>query len=184
MGSGRIFKHIICTEEMELSRSAGLASDSRRSGGFSLLELAIVLVMAGLVMGFAGLTFSGYFQRSSAKRAAQVFARDLTLARSAALRSREAVVLRFNEEGGWYRIQMVGSETELVRRRFRVNADVDLSAIDLVFEGDSLRFSARGVAELENIEGRTSLGEARFSSGPTMFKVYFNSMGASKVEEG
>jgi Tfp pilus assembly protein FimT len=181
---GRIFEQIIDTEEVGLSRSSGRASDSRRSGGFSLLELAIVLVMAGLVMGFAGLTFSGYFQRSSAKRAAQVFAGDLTLARSAATRSREAVVLRFYEEGGWYRIQMAGSGTELVRRRFRVNADVDLSAIDLVFRGDSVLFSPRGVVNLENIQGRGSLGEARFSSGSTMFKVYFNSLGASKVREG
>lgn len=144
----------------------------------------MVLVMAGLVMGFAGLTFGGYFQRASAKAAAQVFAGDLTLARSTAMRSRQAVVLRFFEEGGWYRIQMAGSGTELVRRRFRANADVDLSSIDLVFRGDSVLFTARGVVDLENIQGKGSLGEARFSSGSTVFKVYFNSMGASKVQEG
>ena len=168
---------------MGLSEGSGLKSGTRGSGGFSLLELTIVLVMAGLVMGFAGLTFSGYFQRSSAKRAAQVFARDLALARSAAMRSREAVVLRFDESGRWYEIETMGSGTALVRRRFGVNADVDLSSIVLLFAGDSVVFSARGVADLGNIEGGASLGEARFASGATEFSVYFNSLGASKVEE-
>ena len=168
---------------MGLSEGSGLKSGTRGSGGFSLLELTIVLVMAGLVMGFAGLTFSGYFQRSSAKRAAQVFARDLALARSAAMRSREAVVLRFDESGRWYEIETMGSGTALVRRRFGVNADVDLSSIVLLFAGDSVVFSARGVADLSNIEGGASLGEARFASGATEFSVYFNSLGASKVEE-
>jgi len=74
--------------------------------------------------------------------------------------------------------------TELVRRRFGVNADVDLSAVDLRFRGDTVVFSARGVADLSNIAGSGSLGEATFTSGATMFMVYFNSLGASKVEEG
>lgn len=152
-------------------------------GGFTLLELVIVLVLAGITLGFAGLTFSGYFQRSSARRAAQVFARDLTLARSSAVRAREKVVIRFFESSRWYEIVAIDSDTEIARRRFGVNADVDLSAINLVFRGDSVVFSSRGVADLSNIQGGGSLGEARFTSGATEYSVYFNSMGASKVEE-
>ena len=152
-------------------------------GGFTLLEVAIVLLLAGLVLGFAGLTFSDYFQRSSARRAAQVFARDLTLARSAAVRAREEVVIRFFEASRWYEIVAIDSDTEIARRRFGVNADVDLSGIDLVFQGDTVVFSSRGVADLSNIQGAGSLGEARFAAGDTEYSVYFNSMGASKVEE-
>ena len=144
----------------------------------------MVLVLAGLVMGVAGVAFSGYYQRSSARRAAQVFARDLTLARSTAMRAREPVVVRFFEGSRWYQIEGLRSRTEVVRRRFGVNADVDLSAIDLRVRGDSVVFSPRGVADLKTIQGGGSLGEARFSAGAVMFKVYFNSMGASKVEEG
>lgn len=171
-------------EEVGLSERCRRKSGLWESGGFSLLELTIVLVMAGLVMGFAGLSFSGYAERSSARRAAQVFARDLTLARSTALRSREAVVVRFYESSRWYEIEMEESGTELVRRRFGVNADVDLSAIDLRFLGDTVLFSSRGVASFKNLPSSISLGEARFTAGNTMFRVYFNSMGASKVEEG
>ncbi len=155
----------------------------RGRGGFTLLELTIVLILAGVTLGFAGLTFSGYFQRSSALRAAQVFARDLTLARSSAMRARESVVIRFFESSRWYQIVAVPSETELARRRFGVNADVDLSAIDLVFNGDTVVFSSRGVADLSNIHGGGSLGEAHFEAGATGYTVSFNSMGASKVEE-
>ncbi|MGD8318936.1 MAG: GspH/FimT family pseudopilin [Gemmatimonadota bacterium] len=154
-----------------------------RARGFTLLELTIVLVLASLVLGYAGLTFSGYFQRSSARRAAQVFARDLTLARSAALRSREPVVIRFNEDGRWYQIQTSGSATELVRRRFGVSADVNLSAIDLRMRGDSVVFTPRGMADLSNIQGTGSLGEAAFAAGATEYDVLFNSMGASRVEK-
>lgn len=151
--------------------------------GFTILEITIVLVLASLVMGFAGLTFSDYFQRSSARRAAQVFARDLTLARSSAIRAREKVVVRFFESSRWYQIVALDSGTEIVRRRFGVNADIDLSDIELRFRGDTVWFNARGVADLSNIQGSGSLGEARFEAGDTEYSVYFNSMGASKVEE-
>lgn len=165
---------------MSTERRGAVAMGRR---GFTLLELTIVLVMAAAVIGFAGLTFSGYFQRSSARRAAQVFARDLSFARSSALRAREDVVVRFFESSRWYQIVALDSGTELVRRRFGVNADVDLSAISLELRGDTLLVSSRGVVDLSNISGGATLGEARFAAGATEYSVFFNSMGASKVEE-
>jgi prepilin-type N-terminal cleavage/methylation domain-containing protein len=150
--------------------------------GFTLLELLIVLVLAGLTLGFAGMTFSGYFQSSSAKRAAQVFSRDLAMARSAAVRSKEPIVIRFYESNRWYQVVAQASGTELVRRRFGVNADVALSAIELKFRGDTVVVSARGVVDLSNIQGSGTLGEASFAAGATRYTVSFNSLGASKVE--
>ena len=147
-----------------------------------MLELIIVLALSALTLGYAGLTFSGYFQRSSAQRAALVFARDLTLARAAAMRTRESVVIRFYETNKWYSVTETTSGTELVRRRFGVNADIALSSIDLYMQGDSVALSSRGVVSLANAYG--SLGEARFSAGATRYIVYFNSLGASKVERG
>lgn len=161
----------------------GAPSGRRGARGFTLLELVIVLVLAGLTLGFAGLTFSGYFERSSAQRAAQVFARDLTLARSAALRARSNVVIRFYESSRWYQVVIQSTGTELARRRFGVSADVALSAIDLRFKGDTLVMNSRGVADLTGISGNGSLGEARFTAGATQYTVTFNSLGASKVEE-
>jgi len=166
-----------------VSHGSATGSGRRGSRGFTLLELAIVLVLAGLTLGFAGLTFSGYFQRSSARKAAQVFARDLALARSAALRARENVVIRFYESSRWYQIVTQKSDMELARRRFGVDADVALSAIDLLMQGDTFVVNSRGIMDLSGISGGGSLGEARFAAGATEYSVYFNSMGASKVEE-
>jgi prepilin-type N-terminal cleavage/methylation domain-containing protein len=157
--------------------------DRRGRRGFTILELAVVLILAGLLLGWAALTFSGYFQRSSSQRAAQVFARDLTLARSSAMRTRESVVIRFYETSKWYQIETLGSSTEVVRRRFGVGGDVNLSAIDLRFRGDSVVVSPRGVFNLSNVSAGGSLGEARFKAGTTEYSVIFNSMGASKVQE-
>jgi len=160
-------------------------SGPRRPGGFTLLELTIVLVLTGLVMAIAGLTFSGYFQRSSARRAAQVFARDLSLARSTALRSRSKVVIRFDETNRWYQIVSKESGSQIVRRRFGEDADVALSGINLMIAGDSLVFNVKGVADLSDIQGSsTTLGEATFMFGAIRYTVFFNSLGASMIEEG
>lgn len=152
-----------------------------RRRGFTLLEMTIVLVLSGLTLGFAALTFSDYARRVSAQRAAQVFARDLALARSSALRTREPVVIRFYEASRWYTVVMQESGDEVVRRRFGANGDIDLSAIDLYMQGDTVLFNGRGVASLSNAFG--SLGEARFTAGTVRFDVTFNAMGASEVEE-
>ncbi len=162
-------------------RGAGATGLGRWRGGFTLLELVVVLTLSGLVLGFAGLTFSGFFQRSSARRAAQLFAQDLTAARSYAVRSREAVVIRFYESSLWYEIATQTTATEVVRRRFGINADIDLSAVTLDITGDSLVFSARGVADLSGASG--ALGTATFSSGAITYTVSFNGMGASKIDQ-
>ena len=154
----------------------------RTRRGFTLLELVVVLSLSALVLGFAGLTFSGYFQRSSARRAAQIFAQDLTAARSYAVRSREPVVIRFYESSLWYEIETQTTATEVVRRRFLgASADIELSAVTLDITGDSLLFSARGVADLSGAGG--ALGTATFSSGATTYTVSFNGMGASKIDQ-
>lgn len=140
-------------------------------------------MIAGLVLGVAGLTFSDYFSHSSARDAAAVFARDLSLARSTAMRSRKKVVVRFYESSLWYQVVMQDSETEIVRRRFGESADIALSGIDLRTRGDTVVVSPRGIVDLSGMGGHASLGEARFAFGATEYRVYFNSMGASKVEE-
>jgi len=154
----------------------------RRRGGFTLIELTIVVVIAGIVVTLGGLTFSGYFQRSSARRAAQVFAQDLVAARSFAIRSQEAVVVRFYETTLWYEVSTQSTATEITRRRFTgSSADIDLSGVTLDTTGDSLVFSSRGLADMSGAGG--SLGTATFSSGAITYTVSFNGMGASKIDE-
>lgn len=151
-----------------------------RRAGFTILEVLIVLVIGSLLLSFAVLTFTGYFHRDSARRAAQIFAQDLVAARSFALRSREPVVIRFYESSLWYQVETQGTDTEMARRRFGQNADIDLSGVSLDMDGDSLVFSARGIADMSGASG--PLGTATFSSGAASYVVSFNGLGASKVE--
>jgi prepilin-type N-terminal cleavage/methylation domain-containing protein len=157
-----------------MSRSRG------RRGGFTLIELAVVLLISGIGLTFALLSFGGYFQRVSAERAAQVFAQDLTLARSFAVRSREPVVIRFYEASLRYEVEAQSTASEIATRRFGVNADIDLSGIALDMPGDSVLFDVRGIADLSG--GGGPLGTASFSSGDVTYTVSFNSMGASKID--
>ncbi|MGD8288974.1 MAG: type II secretion system protein [Gemmatimonadota bacterium] len=151
-----------------------------RRSGFTLIEMIVVLSITAIGLTFAGVAFNSYFQRVSAERAAQVFAQDLTLARDWAVRSREPVVIRFYEGSLWYEVEAQSSATEVARRRFGVNADIDLSGVTLDFAGDSVVFNSRGIADLSGAGG--PLGTATFSSGPVTYTVSFNSMGASKMD--
>jgi prepilin-type N-terminal cleavage/methylation domain-containing protein len=159
-----------------MTTSSRLAS--RR--GFTLLELLMVVMLIAVVTTYGILQFSGYFQRTAAQRAAQVFARDLTLARGWATRGRQPVVIRFYESARWYEVVEQVSGTQVVVRRFGTNADIDLSGVELDFTGDQVVFDSRGAADLSGAAG--PLGTARFSSGAHRYTVSFNSMGASKIE--
>jgi prepilin-type N-terminal cleavage/methylation domain-containing protein len=148
-------------------------------GGFTLLEMTIVLIIGGVLMGMAALTFGNVATRGSARRAAQVFSRDLAMARSMAVRGREKVVIRFQEAADSLGYEVVtASGRELAVRRFGADQDVNLSAIDLTTTGDSLVFSNRGVATLA-----AAIDSATFSVGAATYLVTFNGMGASRVGE-
>jgi prepilin-type N-terminal cleavage/methylation domain-containing protein len=156
--------------------------ERKRRGGFTLIELTIVVVIAGVIVTLGGLTFSSYSQRSSARRAAQVFAQDLIAARGFAIRSQESVVLHVYESTLWYEVSTQSTGTEIVRRRFAgSSADIDLSGVTLEMTGDSLVFSSRGMADMTGAGG--PLGTATFSSGAITYTVSFNGMGASKIDE-
>jgi prepilin-type N-terminal cleavage/methylation domain-containing protein len=153
---------------------------TRSRSGFTLIEMVVVLTITAIGLTFAGVAFNSYFGRVSAQRAAQVFAQDLTLARDWAVRSREPVVIRFYEAGLWYEVEAQSSATEVARRRFGVNADIDLTGVNLDISGDSVVFNSRGIADLSGAGG--PLGTATFSSGAVTYTVSFNSMGASKID--
>ena len=160
-------------------RRPGDATAGRRRdpAGFTLLEMAVVPVIGGVLIAMSTLTFSNVNTRSSARRAAQVFARDLALARSMAVRGRERVVIRFDEGALWYDVETESGRT-LATRRFGPDADVNLTAIALGSAGDSLAFSNRGVGTLS-----ATLDTASFTAGAITYLVTFNAMGASQVGE-
>ena len=89
-------------------------------------------------------------------------------------------MIRFYEGTLWYEVESQSTATEIARRRFGGNGDIDLSTVTLDMSGDSLVFSTRGVADMSGAGG--ALGTATFSSGAISFTVSFNGMGASKID--
>ncbi len=151
----------------------------RGARGFTLIELAVVLVLASITIGMTSGGLIRYNRKIAAHHAAQLFVRDLSLARAHAVRGRESVVIRFSESSRWYSISTIPTGTELIRRRFNDNADISLAGIDLEMLGDTVFFTSRGI--LRGVSGQ--LGTATFSTGISTYAVQFNIMGASKVEQ-
>ena len=152
-----------------------------RSPGFTLLELLVVLTVGAVVASLGMLVFSGYFQRSSARHAAQIFAQDLVAARGFAIRSQQSVVIRFYESSRWYEVVSPAGDVEVARRRFGGGGEIDLTGVTLDAAGDSLVVDARGMLDLSGAGG--ALGTATFSSGPVTYTVSFNGMGTTKIDQ-
>lgn len=147
--------------------------------GFSLLELVAVLAIAIVASSIALNAYSTYLRNTSAQRAAEVFASDLALARSSAIRSRRNISLVFEESALRYVVRS-STGVEIARRSFGAAADLRLDALDLELRGDSLAFNSRGFADLSGATG--SVGRATFRNGSDLFGVSFNALGGSRIE--
>ena len=150
----------------------------KRGAGVTLIEILVVLVIMGITLGAVAMTFNLYLDRSSAKRAAEIFGQDLTVARNAAARSRQTVVMDFDEGSLSYVVRVEEGDT-LLYRFFDADSDITLSSLDLQITGDTVAFNSRGVADLSGAVG--TLGKAVFTAGNTTYAVSFNSMGSSRV---
>ncbi len=148
--------------------------------GFTLLELLFVTVLAVTTMAIAFQSYARYIETTSSRRAAKLFALDLSVARSTAIRERQPVVIRFDESNLAYEVE-TGSGRDVTSREYGEDQDLRLSELDLAFPGDSVVFNGRGVADLSGIA--TTLGEATFRAGTSAWVVSFNSLGASRVRE-
>ena len=147
--------------------------------GFTLIEVLIVIIIMAITLTIGGLAFSRYFVRTSARRAAVVFGQDLTVARNTAARSRQVVVVDFDEGNLGYVVRLAAGDT-LIFRSFDDDSDVRLSSLDLDFSGDTVAFDPQGVADLSGASG--PIGRAQFTAGTMTYVVSFNSIGSSRIE--
>jgi len=147
--------------------------------GFTIIELIVTLILFSIAMSLGSVVFSGYQARTAAHRAAQVFAMDLSYARTSAVRGRKAVIVDFDEAGMSYLLRVEGGDT-LIERGFGRGDDIPLDYLNLQLTGDTFVFDARGVGDLSG--SGSSLGIASFGAGESTYDVSFNVMGASKVE--
>jgi prepilin-type N-terminal cleavage/methylation domain-containing protein len=160
---------------MSTRRRAAGDARVRARRGFTMLEMTVILVMAGILVSIASAPLASYLERISARRAAEVFGRDLTLARAMSLRGRESVTVKFSETSLLYSVRTASGRV-LATRRFGTGGNMKLSSVDLALPGDSIAFSSRGVGGISS-----SLGTATFTAGTARYRVQFNPMGAAKV---
>jgi type II secretory pathway pseudopilin PulG len=153
--------------------------DLSTRSGFTVVEMLVTLILYTITLTLAISMFGGYQSRTAAQRAAQVFAMDLSLARTSAVRGREVVIVDFNEAAGSYLIRMESGDT-LVEREFGRDDEIPLDSLNLQLTGDSLAFDARGVGDLSG--SATPVGTASFTAGVTIYDVFFNVMGASRID--
>ena len=152
--------------------------DPRARLGFTVIEMLVSLILFTTAMALTAIVFTGYQSRTAAQRAAQVFAMDLSYARTTAVRSRERVVVDFDVGSVSYVVRQAGDT--LLWREFDRDDEISLDWLDLNLTGDSLVFDTRGVGDLSG--AGASLGLASFAAGEAVYDVSFSVMGASKVD--
>lgn len=116
-------------------------------GGFTLVELLIVLSIVSLSLLIANNSYIAFRESSTLNRAARVIAADVGLARSYAIRNRTAVALVADEGSASYVVRDA-SGTVYLNRAFDVSSEMLLETLDVKLPGDSLVFNSRGMLSL------------------------------------
>lgn len=147
-------------------------------GGFSLLELSVVLFVVAVLTGISVIGFGEYARRTAPRRAAEVFVRDLRVARAVAVGERYPVAVVFDEPSRTYQVRMDDGDP-IISRDFSEEGDFLLSAIDLEVDSDSLVFNERGFLNFSGVPG--SLATARFEAGGRTYQVSLNASGTAEV---
>jgi len=155
---------------------------SREAAGVTLLEMVMVITIITVTLTIATRSYRSYADREAVRSASLLFQRDLTLARTSALRTRESVVLRLDREERRYVVSTSGGE-ELVQRNYGSGAPAPLDLLELSLPGDSVLFRPDGLALIQ-LSGDGVGAEGHFARGATRYVVSFNAVGHSTVDRG
>jgi Tfp pilus assembly protein FimT len=140
--------------------------------------MAVVLVVISVLTGVSVVGFGEYSRRTASRRAAEVFVRDLVIARATAVAERFPVSIVFDETASRYQVRKSGGEV-LISRDFSLGGEIQLSSIDLEVDSDSVVFNERGILNFSSLPG--SLAVARFQAGDRTYRVSFNATGTAEV---
>jgi prepilin-type N-terminal cleavage/methylation domain-containing protein len=148
----------------------------RKGRGFTLVEVMIALVVAGVVLGMAAPRLEGALRRARTVGALNRLAMDLDFARMAAVRSGRGATLRFVTDrrcpargGGGYVVRVRGDLSVL-----RHSAAPDELPVCYQVNADSIAFDSRGLlAPFNNRTVRVELDGRRDSlTVSVMGRVY------------
>ncbi|MEX2582605.1 MAG: GspH/FimT family pseudopilin [Gemmatimonadota bacterium] len=116
---------------------------TRRSGGFSIVELLTVLVIVGIVMSIATPAFGEYLDRTRTRRALDRLVADVSFARALAVERGTSAAVRL-DSGGIYRVETLNADGSWAAVR-TVSLQGDYPGVEFVGETTALEFSSRGI---------------------------------------
>lgn len=148
--------------------------------GFTLIEVAFVLLIAAVVLSMTFVAFGAFSARAAARGAAQTFSSDLRQARSFAVRTRDGVKFTFKEDSSLYRAVTDGGDT-IAQRYFDGRGEFRIDSLRIPYRGDTIRFNSDGALDFDAM--RVTSGSAIFSAGGISYQVTFNATGSSVVSE-
>ena len=155
-------------------------AEPRGRYGFTLLEVLFVITISVIMMTAVVNSFSRYTRERSAQQAAYLLSRDLRLARATAIGSRQRVSLVVTPATRSYVIRD-SRGTVVTRRTFAAGSEMMIESLRLGLPGDSVTFTAQGVATLTGVTG--GVAEAVIGSPTRQYVVRFNATGSSRIIE-
>ncbi len=163
-----------------------------RTGGFSLIELIISLVILSLVLAFALPSFGRVIASNRASSGANEILRGLSLARQNALQTGAKVIFQ-PDTGGWAAGWQVArldanpsdgqlEETLLAQSQF-VPDTIEITACDSTTQSDGVTFSALGRPEGPIVERKLVI-QPRPHANDVALMVSIAPSGAARVVSG
>ena len=119
-----------------------------RSGGFSLVELMLVVVLIGILVALAAPNLTGYVRRTRVEGALNELTGDIAYTRMLAVRSGRPATLTLEPGGTAYKIESTHQETATTtatRVVKQVNLTGDYRGVTLTPATTVLTFNSRGL---------------------------------------
>lgn len=151
---------------------------TRRPNGFTLIEVLMVLLIAGVMTSIAAGQYRTYLDRIGPERAANMVGTYIAMTRSFAIQSRAPVTLFVDPTARKLWIRTLADTL----RSVELGADTDflISTLEMGFPGDSMTFSARGVCRECGVTGTGSITVA---GEKVEYLITFNALGVWKKEK-
>lgn len=150
-------------------------------GGFSLIEVLMVLILLSIVLGIGAQGMQGFNEAGTATRAANAVAGDITLTRSYAVQRLSEVRLIADEAARTYAIVDVGANPDdtLMTRRYSASSDLPLTRLDVGLGGNHVAFNSRGMVVTGGSVGTDTIEVERLDSGR---RIVISPLGRTRVE--
>jgi prepilin-type N-terminal cleavage/methylation domain-containing protein len=121
-----------------------------KNKGFTIAELVVVLILAGVAVAIVSPSIGKAFRRTGVRAAVDEFASTHSLARSAAVRYGRTAELHIDATNARFWVEVDTSSAGGVKDTVGVVKYVDANAVTITTATDLLCFDARGLPSTQN----------------------------------